>query len=182
MRQVPGNKVKIPYLIIGNGRLATHLSHYFQQLSIPFLQWWRGCEQDFQSLMDQTAKILVLINDDAIEDFIHNNLITDNHHNWIHCSGLLAIPVAESAHPLMTFSDTLYDLETYQNTLFVTEIGKTSFPELFPELPNPHIAIPSGRKGFYHAWCSMAADSPGTKAGGSGSMEKIWRITGFSYY
>ncbi|MCH7612140.1 MAG: DUF2520 domain-containing protein [Candidatus Marinimicrobia bacterium] len=158
MGQVPKNKTKIPYLIIGNGRLATHFGHYFKQLSVMYLHWWRGCEKDLQSQMLQVDKILVLINDDAIENFIQARRIPNKSQVWIHCSGALTTHLADSAHPLMTFSDTFYDMETYRNILFVTESGRASFTELFPELPNPHTSIPSNRKGFYHAWCSMAGN------------------------
>jgi predicted short-subunit dehydrogenase-like oxidoreductase (DUF2520 family) len=158
MGQVPKNKTKAPYLIIGNGRLSAHLGHYFKQLSIPYLHWWRECEKDLQSQVVQADKILVLINDDAIEKFVQENQLHNKSQIWIHCSGSLSTLLADSVHPLMTFSDTFYDLETYRNILFVTESGRDSFSELFPELPNPHTSIPSHRKGFYHAWCSMAGN------------------------
>ncbi len=158
MGQVPKNKAKIPYLLIGKGRLATHLAYYFKQLSVPYLQWWRGCEKSLRSQMLLVDKILVLISDDAIEEFIQANRLPNKSQVWIHCSGSLTTPLAESAHPLMTFSDSLYNLDTYRSLLFVTESGRASFRELFPTLPNPHVSIPSHRKQFYHAWCSMAGN------------------------
>ncbi|MCJ7801737.1 MAG: DUF2520 domain-containing protein [Candidatus Marinimicrobia bacterium] len=158
MGQVPKNKTKTSYLIIGNGRLATHLSYYFNQLSIPYLHWCRECGKDLKSLIVQADIILVLINDDAIEKFVQENRLQNKLQIWIHCSGSLSTPLADSVHPLMTFSDTFYDSETYRNILFITESGRASFPVLFPELPNPHTSIPSHRKGFYHAWCSMAGN------------------------
>ncbi len=158
MGQVLKNKEKTPYLIIGNGCLASHLSHYFKQLSIPYLHWSRECGKDLKSLIVQADIIIVLINDDAIEEFVQENRLQNKSQIWIHCSGSLSTPLADSVHPLMTFSDTFYDSETYRNILFVTESGRVSFSELFPELPNPYTSIPSHRKGFYHAWCSMAGN------------------------
>lgn len=158
MRQVPQENTEIPFLIIGRGQLARHFCHYFALLSIPYRQWWRGSGHPLPPFLDRAAKILVLINDDAIEEFIRENRFPNPNQVWIHCSGLLTTGLAESAHPLMTFADTLYDLSIYQQVLFVTESGRGSFPELFPELPNPHTAIPSHLKGFYHAWCSLAGN------------------------
>ncbi|NQV15790.1 DUF2520 domain-containing protein [bacterium] len=159
MRQVPGENVITPYLIIGNGRLASHISYYFQLLEIPFLRWWRDSGFDLGQLISKSSKALVLISDDAIEPFIRQNQQTNNTLLWIHCSGLLDTPLAHSAHPLMTFSDSLYGLETYKKTPFVTVAGATSFPGLFPELSNPFTEIPAGQKAFYHAWCSLAGNS-----------------------
>lgn len=158
MRQVPDYSKNIPYLIVGNGRLASHFRHYFEYLSIPHLNWWRGCDKNLQTQIAQTNKIIVLINDDAIVNFIQKHRVPDGNQIWIHCSGLISTALAESAHPLMTFSMDLYDVNTYQEILFVTESGRTSFPKLFPELPNPYMAIPAKQKGFYHAWCSMAGN------------------------
>jgi len=159
MGQVPQRDQPYLYLIVGNGRIARHFHRYFQLLSIPHLHWWRGQEKDISPLLKRVNKVLVLIKDDNIEKFIqeHPDKITDQNY-WIHCSGLLTTPLAESAHPLMTFADELYDLAWYEKIPFVTEIGRKSFPELFPELSNPHVSIPPEQKQYYHAWCSMAGN------------------------
>lgn len=150
MRQVP--KEKLPYLIIGNGRIARHFRHYFQLQSIPFHSWWRYCGFELDPLLRKSEKGLVLISDDAIESFIRNilsdNVATRPSLTFIHCSGVLSTPLAESAHPLMTFGPELYDLETYQSLAFVTEMGRKSFSDLFPELPNPSYVIQPGKNNF----------------------------------
>ncbi len=99
----------------------------------------------------------MLIPDGEIQSFIKNNPL-DESFTWIHCSGALSIPEAESAHPLMTFSDELYDLDTYKSIPFVTEVDRKSFSELFPELTNPSYKIDPVLKNQYHAWCSMAGN------------------------
>jgi predicted short-subunit dehydrogenase-like oxidoreductase (DUF2520 family) len=61
------------------------------------------------------------------------------------------------AHPLMTFADQLYDLETYQSMPFMVEPGH-DFGEMFPTLSNPHFAINVEDKAHYHALCVMAGN------------------------
>ena len=157
MGQVP-KQGEIPYLIIGNGRLAKHIAHYFDLSGIPYLNWHRKSDESLSSLISQTKKILVLINDDEIENFISQNNKDFEHKTWIHCSGLLSTPLAESAHPLMTFSNFLYDLDTYKSIPFITEKGRENFHDLFPELANINFPIKSELKPLYHAWCVMSGN------------------------
>lgn len=159
MGQVPEKNKKRPYLTVGNGRLAKHFLHYFGLLKIPHWHWWRGSPHSFHTLFQQSDKILVLISDSAIENFITEHRISlKNDPIWIHCSGLISTPLAESAHPLMTFSDTMFESDVYAKIPFITEQERRPFPELFPELSNPHYSIPSQLKPLYHAWCVMSGN------------------------
>ncbi len=155
MRRVPNTKT--PYLIIGDGRLARHLSHYFTLLDIPFTTWCRRDDRTLTPFLNQTDRALLAITDDAIEGFIPANSDLP-HPTFIHFSGSVATPLAESAHPLFTFGPELYDLETYQSIPFVTEKGRSSFQNLFPELSNPSFSIDAGQKPNYHAWAAMAGN------------------------
>lgn len=157
MGQVPKQN-EVPYLIIGSGRLAKHISHYFDLSEIPYLNWYRKSSKSLSSLISQSQKILVLINDDEIENFISQNKNEFEEKTWIHCSGLLSTPLAESAHPLMTFTNELYDLEAYKQFPFISEKGRKSFKELFPELKNTSFEIESELKPLYHAWCVMSGN------------------------
>ena len=157
MGQVP-EQSEIPYLVIGNGRLAKHIKHYFDLLELPYLNWFRKSEESPQNLVAKSQKILVLIKDDEIENFISQIKSKFESKIWMHCSGLLSTPLAESAHPLMTFTDTLYDLVTYKQIPFVTEKGKLPFGKLFPELPNMSYSIEPELKPLYHAWCVMSGN------------------------
>lgn len=157
MGQVP-KQSEVPYLIIGSGRLAKHISHYFDLSEIPYLNWYRKSSKSLSSLISQSQKILVLINDDEIENFISQNKNEFEEKTWIHCSGLLSTPLAESAHPLMTFTNELYDLEAYKQFPFISEKGRKSFKELFPELKNTSFEIESELKPLYHAWCVMSGN------------------------
>lgn len=159
MGQVPENNETRPYLIVGNGRLAHHFRYYFDSLNIPYYYWWRGFPQPFQTFLDRTEKILVLINDGSIEDFIRaDNRFDTTDKTWIHCSGMLSTPLAESAHPLASFPEELFKPDIYSRIPFVTEEGRLSFDTLFPELPNPHYTIPANLKPLYHAWCVMSGN------------------------
>ncbi|OGU57041.1 MAG: hypothetical protein A2V66_05635 [Ignavibacteria bacterium RBG_13_36_8] len=158
MGQVPATN-EIPYLIVGNGRLAKHIIHYFQLLRIRFGHWHRHLPVLFDDAIGSVSKILLLIPDGAIEEFIQQyKSHTSNNITWIHCSGALSTPNAESAHPLMTFTHELYNKETYTNIPFITEEGRKTFIELFPELPNNSYMVPEELKTLYHAWCTMAGN------------------------
>jgi predicted short-subunit dehydrogenase-like oxidoreductase (DUF2520 family) len=76
----------------------------------------------------------------------------------IHFSGRLAHEKIFAAHPLMTFSYTLYDKYFYPEIPFVTERGQPNFQKLFPELKNPSYQIYAHQKAYYHALCTMAGN------------------------
>lgn len=157
MGQVP-IKNKSSYLLIGRRRFAKHLANYFTLSGIPYLIWSRSSQKSLSRLISSSAKIVVLINDDEIENFILQNRKGFEDKIWIHCSGLLLFPFAESAHPLMTFSEELYDLETYERIPFITEKGKMHFNELFQELHNQSFRIEKELKAYYHAWCVISGN------------------------
>ncbi|HSV88773.1 MAG TPA: DUF2520 domain-containing protein [Bacteroidales bacterium] len=157
MRQVPEPQ-NPTYLIVGNGKVSRHLQFYFSSRNIPFIVWTRSSDVDFSGCANSAHTILVLIKDDQIVPFINGNLKGLESKTWIHFSGLLSTPLAESAHPLMTFGDELYDPEFYSQVPFVTEEGRKPFDSLFPGLPNPSYEIPPGHKPIYHAFCVMAGN------------------------
>lgn len=157
MGQVPNNKSK--YIIVGKGRLARHFIHYFTLLEIPHIQFTRNSNLSFSDVAANVDKILVLIKDDFIEEFIYSNRNNvSNDKIWIHCSGILSTELAESAHPLASFSDSLFDLEFYKSIPFAIEKGRTSFKKLFPELPNPSFEVDKELKAFYHTMCSITGN------------------------
>ncbi len=158
MRQVPNNG-KITYLIVGNGKVSRHFQFYFQSLNIPFSVWTRGSSESFDKIAQQIEKILVLIKDDEIERFISENKKGSLKNKiFIHFSGILTSSTAESVHPLMTFGENLYDPETYSKITFITEAGRKSFREIFPELPNFSFQISKEQKALYHAYCVMSGN------------------------
>ena len=153
MRQVPH------YLIIGYGRLAHHLSHYFAQLSLSFESWHRGLPSAQLAIkMKRASHCLLLISDHAILDFIHQYL-KEYDGLCIHCSGSLVTDRAFGAHPLMTFNQThYYDFNTYQSIPFVIDQEAPFFQTLLPGLPNPSYRLDTKLKTNYHALCVMAGN------------------------
>lgn len=158
----------INYAIAGGGRLARHFSQYFHLLEIPHTCWTRDHRSPFNTFKQEDAehrlretvagadRVLLLVSDSAIavllkqHPFLHERQL-------IHCSGALSLPGVAGAHPLMTFADQLYDLDTYQSVPFMVEPGH-DFGELFPALPNPNFAISVEDKAGYHALCVMAGN------------------------
>lgn len=152
-------KKSFSYLIVGNGRLSKHFQYLFAIKNISFKLWFKGSNESFELLCKEAEKILVLIKDDEIVNFIESNKsLADQKLIWIHCSGMLSTPLAESAHPLMTFTEKLYDSEVYDSIPFITEINRLTFKELFPDLNNPSYQIASQCKNLYHAFSVMSGN------------------------
>jgi 2-dehydropantoate 2-reductase len=146
------------YLIIGDGRVARHIHHYFSLLQIPFSSWHR--QQPFSSLhqaLVHATHVLILIKDNAIEHFIVQHK-PYSQAMWIHFSGSLVTEHAYGAHPLMTFSGSLYDLAQYQAIPFVLDHDAIAFAELLPGLPNQHVRLHTSLKPKYHALCVLSGN------------------------
>lgn len=152
MRQVPR------FLIIGNGRLAQHFRHYFSLLDLSFVTWTRQEPlEKLQEKQQDSSHILLLIKDDAIENFIRDHL-NSTHKMLIHCSGSLVTPLAYGVHPLMTFGKELYALPDYQHIPFIMDHDAPDFHTLFPGLPNPHARLHKSLKAKYHALCVLSCN------------------------
>jgi predicted short-subunit dehydrogenase-like oxidoreductase (DUF2520 family) len=158
----------INYAIVGGGRLARHLSHYFHLLEISHSCWTRDYRSRFNTheeaddelrlrkTIEVADRVLLLVSDNAITGllqrypFLHEKQL-------IHCSGALSLAGVAGVHPLMTFANSLYELDRYQSIAFMCEPG-CNFGELFPELANPHFVINVEEKARYHALCVMAGN------------------------
>src|SRR5262249_18259145 len=108
-------------------------------------------------LAAQCSPILLLINDDAIEFFIDQHPFLKEK-LLVHFSGNLHTKLAYGTHPLSSFSDHFYTLETYQKIPFICDEGAPTFQILLPGLTNPHFTIPSHLKSFYHALCVLSGN------------------------
>ena len=91
-------------LLIGDGRLARHLTRYFDQLGLSHAAWSRrmhaeGRRPELKALVHCRTRALLAIRDGAIEPFIsaHPELGSAV---CVHFSGHLASPLAVGAHPL----------------------------------------------------------------------------------
>ena len=143
-------------LIVGNGRLSRHLQRYFQQLGIPFRVWHRQLEHSLHSQLQDSTHVLLAISDRAIPEFLDQHQFGDR--TVLHFSGSLNTPKAWGAHPLITFTEQLYQLEDYQSIVFVVDADAPDFASLLPGLPNHHVRIPAQEKARYHALCVLAGN------------------------
>jgi len=147
------------YGIVGKGRLAGHLIHYFRLKNIHIVQWYRGQTRTPEQALAQANIILILINDDEIETFIKKNTWLKNK-IVIHCSGSLVTKHAQGFHPHFNFTRQLYSPDTYEKIPFVVEKGKHKFQDLFPQLSNPSFEIAKKDRPLYHALSVMSGNFP----------------------
>lgn len=165
MGQVPASAPISPsYLLIGSGRVARHLAHYFTLESIPFATWSRtpaappSMGHVIHDLRDNVAThILLAVSDPAIEGFLEQNSCFKDR-ICVHFSGALTIKGAQGTHPLMTFGTQLYSREIYREIPFVVERGARTFHELLPGLSNPFYTIAAEQKTLYHALCVLSGN------------------------
>lgn len=150
MGQVP------QYLIIGRGRVARHFLHYLSLLKIPCAQWDRTKKDSrLLELAAGATHALLLVSDGAIEAVARRTPAKMR----VHFSGSLTTPLAQGAHPLMTFGETLYTLEEYKKIPFVVDKDAPDFAKLLPGLPNPHVRLSPELKAKYHALCVLAGNA-----------------------
>lgn len=151
------------YLIIGSGRLATHLSHYFKLLNVEALQWNRSqSTEGLKEFLSLKPTVILAISDSALENFFQEHLFGMNL-TVVHCSGAFHSDHMVSCHPLMTFGPALYDLDSYKKIFFAVT-GIESLQQLFPFLSNSSFVLNAKDKPLYHALCVLSA----------AGAQKIW--------
>lgn len=163
------------YGVLGSGRLARHLDHYFRNEGLDVRRWARtadaqantrdparhpDADERLRAAMAPCSHVLVLLSDDAIAPFVERHAFLRDK-ILIHCSGAQSISGLNGAHPLMTFGPRLYDPERYRAVPFVTDAEGLSFPDLFPRLANPHYTLPADKKALYHAYCVVSGNFTG---------------------
>ncbi|MBT7886804.1 MAG: DUF2520 domain-containing protein [Gammaproteobacteria bacterium] len=149
---------KLQYGVIGNGRLARHLVHWFGSKGLRVLNWSRaaaGRVASVEAYLASADVILLAISDDAIDDFIvmHPDLQAAA---LVHCSGTLVSEHAVGVHLLQTFGDVLMTSADYDRIPFIVEADAAAILELFPAFPNPVARIQKSDKPYYHALCVLA--------------------------
>lgn len=163
LRQVPKK-----YAIIGGGKVARHMAHYFTLERIKYNVWCRDSSSTFNTYqiqdndlrlrycLDDADCVLLLINDDAIEPFVENN-VDIKEYPVIHFSGSLQLSGVGCCHPLMTFGERLYDQNIYREIPFVTD-QQGIFDQYFPMLENPSVFLKPELRIYYHSLCVMAGN------------------------
>jgi predicted short-subunit dehydrogenase-like oxidoreductase (DUF2520 family) len=147
------------YTIIGNGRSARHMKFYLQSQNVRVHDWNRKehTSQDLQRFLNSCDTVLILIKDSEIKKFVdeHPELQSKT---LVHFSGSLVIPGIVGLHPLMTFSEKLYNLDFYKKIPFISEKGNETFNDIFPQLTNPSSEIDPEMKPLYHSLCVMGGN------------------------
>jgi predicted short-subunit dehydrogenase-like oxidoreductase (DUF2520 family) len=153
VRQIPN------YLIIGSGRLARHLAHYFQLCEIKFHNWSRSNHNisQLEEFLKLSEVIILAINDDSVKLFIQQYPILTTK-TLIHCSGCLKFDNFIGIHPLMSFGNELYQHNTYKKISFIIDSSLEDFKKYFSTLRNPVHFIPKDEKAYYHALCVMSGN------------------------
>lgn len=159
MGQVPATRITL----VGDGRMARHFSHYLDLsgYSSLYRTWSRRLEAAQGLSLAQAVQgsdtVLLLIRDSEIEPFIQAHPELEGK-TLVHFSGALITPFATGFHPLMTFSQDLYPLETYQAVWFVCEEGGAKFGDVLSFLSNRNITVPGELKPLYHALCVLGGN------------------------
>ncbi|MCK5073042.1 MAG: DUF2520 domain-containing protein [Bacteriovoracaceae bacterium] len=147
-----------PYVIVGDGRVAKHIQHYFSLYDIPYVGWSRKIATEvLYNHALQSDVILLPISDDAIVPFINSHEILKKK-VLVHFSGSLVTNLACGMHPLMTFGKKLYPTNFYPGIPFIGESTGPCFKNLFPALLNPFFTIDKKNKAYYHALCVMSGN------------------------
>lgn len=146
-------------LVIGRGKLARHLIHAFQAHEFPYYQI--ADARNFENDPDLHAKltgcthIWILTKDEAISEIATRITRLDMRRPILHSSGALHLDGATTLHPLMTFSDQLYDPAAYWE---IPWISFTNEPVVeIPFLKN-RILLGGGDRVRYHAACVMISN------------------------
>ncbi|MCK6599296.1 MAG: DUF2520 domain-containing protein [Bdellovibrionaceae bacterium] len=165
-------------LLVGDGKLATHLKRYFHLLDIPCSQVSRSKHSTAQiSEKIKKAKIILLaISDRAIESFYKEFYLTGVSYGqfWVHFSGALTVHGVIACHPLMSFSTRLLTLNEYKKIHFVVSASSNrlnvfqklnlrnikTMSGLIPGLKNTASYLSDQKKSLYHAHCVMAGNFP----------------------
>jgi predicted short-subunit dehydrogenase-like oxidoreductase (DUF2520 family) len=148
-------------LIIGHGRLAKHLIHWCSLLpkSQNSIRTWNRNDNTPLSLQN-IDYIWLAISDDSLVSFYQETLKPLlNGQKVVHFSGTMHHEEMASAHPLMTFSHDLYDLDAYNKVHFGLT-GASTLAEVLPGFSNPFFKLRPEEKPLYHALCVASGNLP----------------------
>ncbi len=148
-------------LLIGSGRMATHLLHWNSILSSPnkILTWNRSEDPKIlKQFLIESNLVWLAISDSAITPFFERHL-KDYSGSVVHFSGALNDPRMKCAHPLMTFPTELLDNSVY-NDIFFALTEALSLAEVLPGFTNSSFQLSEKEKPLYHALCVVAGNFP----------------------
>lgn len=150
-------------LLIGSGKLAKHLNHcfrlYLSDKSYHLNTWDRHQDpQALKSYLTKASYVWLAISDRAIIPFYEKYL--EGHDFKVICfSGALSDDRIITAHPLMTFTENLYEDDFYSQIFFALTNCK-NLTEALPEFPQRYFQVNAENKALYHALCVVAGNFP----------------------
>jgi hypothetical protein len=162
------------HLLIGSGKLSRHFAKYFAELHLSFETWTTPREYPADFFRNfRASHVWFLVSDRAIgpvvarvreglTEFGTGILPSGDEPIFLHASGATVLPGVIGAHPLMTFGDSLYDLETYRRIPFVVEDhfdGRLA-SEALGGLPNLAVSLDPAKRALYHSLVSIAGNFP----------------------
>lgn len=153
-------------LLIGSGRLATHLKNWFNLLppeNTELTCWSRNMpKEELHRLATTASHIWLAISDDQIAPFYELTLkkYIHAHQTVVHFSGSVFHQDIACAHPLMTFSNENYSYDTYHKIQFALFNPKINLADLMPGFTNPCFQISAEHKELYHALCVVSGNLP----------------------
>jgi 2-dehydropantoate 2-reductase len=148
-------------LLIGRGRLAKHLQHWNSLLSEPNILLHWDLSQNQLLLLDSLNKctlVWLAISDSALVPFYEQHLQSSNK-KVVHFSGAFNDPRMASAHPLMSFTQTLLPNEVYTKIHFAVNQCE-SLQAVLPGFQNSFTILTAENKSYYHALCVIAGNFP----------------------
>jgi hypothetical protein len=155
-------------LLVGQGKLARHLSYYLTKQNIPFKHWPTSrnlADPVLKSQLSQVNAVWILVSDRAIAEVSRQIKELAPVLPQIHSSAATDVPGVLTLHPLQTFGPDLYPLATYQTVpfTFVREEWKNEsalLDAVRAAFPNPVFEIEGSKRALYHAYCVMMANFP----------------------
>lgn len=152
-----------PFLI-GSGRLARHLSHYFSLLNLGHEHWEAAREillfsnagsppAEWLKRAAVSTHFWILVSDRAIEPIAEAIRRIHPDAKILHSSAAISIAGTTTIHPLMTFGPETGDLDFYRGIPLITFEGEEAPP--LGSFPNPKAHLPREIRARYHAACVM---------------------------
>ena len=132
--------------------MARHMGHYLDLLGIAWRGWRRRAGMEaLREAAREARVVLLLIPDDALDGFARQHDAALGAAPRVHFSGSARVEGVHCCHPLGSFGPHLLSEDLYRRIVFVCDTGGPGFPQLFPDLPNRHVALAREFRGRYHA-------------------------------
>ena len=145
-------------LIVGRGRVATQLIHFFESRNLPFSNWCRSSEnfqgqnhEELLSLFSKATRVLLPVSDKSISEFIDQHEAQLAGKLLVHFSAAHKDQRALGFHPLGSF--TLDQKVDFSKVYFQGIHHESLFREALPMFSNPYTQLSESDMQLYHALC-----------------------------